>query len=305
MHRFKHILVGVDLSEDDRFVSERPAPPSEAAIQRAVSLAKANSARVLFMHVLDSSSIVIPTELGDIETLRVSAQEVLQGLVEHARAEGVEADGKVVVGKSWLELIRQVLRDKHDLLISGTRRMGTFRSMLFGSTGMKLLRLCPCPVWLTEPQPEKISSILVAHDLQPVGDLAMELGCSMAALNDAQLHVVHSICYPEMAEALPARTSSGTVKDYRALADKHISKQLESYNLKNDAIVHLEAGSAYLQILNAVERHRIDVLVMGTVARTGIAGFVTGNTAERLLPHIPCSVIAVKPPGFQSPVDLD
>jgi nucleotide-binding universal stress UspA family protein len=49
----------------------------------------------------------------------------------------------------------------------------------------------------------------------------------------------------------------------------------------------------------------IDLLVMGTVARAGIAGVLIGNTAERVLRKLPCSVLAVKPAGFVSPVRLD
>jgi nucleotide-binding universal stress UspA family protein len=41
---------------------------------------------------------------------------------------------------------------------------------------------------------------------------------------------------------------------------------------------------------------------MGTVARTGIAGLVMGNTAERVLRRLHGSVLAVKPPGVVSPV---
>ena len=43
---------------------------------------------------------------------------------------------------------------------------------------------------------------------------------------------------------------------------------------------------------------------MGTVARTGIAGFVMGNTAEMVLRQLRGSVLAVKPPGFVTPVTL-
>ena len=49
----------------------------------------------------------------------------------------------------------------------------------------------------------------------------------------------------------------------------------------------------------------IDLVVMGTVARSGIAGMLIGNTAERVLRKLPCSVLAVKPEGFTSPVRLD
>jgi len=41
---------------------------------------------------------------------------------------------------------------------------------------------------------------------------------------------------------------------------------------------------------------------MGTVGRTGIQGFFIGNTAEEILNQVECSVLAVKPPGFQTPV---
>jgi hypothetical protein len=44
---------------------------------------------------------------------------------------------------------------------------------------------------------------------------------------------------------------------------------------------------------------------MGTIARTGIPGVFVGNTAEKLLPHLPCSVLAIKPASFKSPVTLD
>jgi nucleotide-binding universal stress UspA family protein len=47
---------------------------------------------------------------------------------------------------------------------------------------------------------------------------------------------------------------------------------------------------------------RIDVVVMGTVARTGVAGLVMGNTAERVLQRLYRSVLTVKPPGFDCPV---
>jgi nucleotide-binding universal stress UspA family protein len=41
---------------------------------------------------------------------------------------------------------------------------------------------------------------------------------------------------------------------------------------------------------------------MGTVCRTGIPGLIIGNTAERVLDVVDCSVLTVKPEGFVSPV---
>ena len=47
---------------------------------------------------------------------------------------------------------------------------------------------------------------------------------------------------------------------------------------------------------------KIDILVMGTVARTGISGFIIGNTAENTVQKLSCSLMALKPQGFVSPV---
>jgi nucleotide-binding universal stress UspA family protein len=55
-------------------------------------------------------------------------------------------------------------------------------------------------------------------------------------------------------------------------------------------------------ITQFVESRGIDVVVMGTVARTGIAGLLMGNHCRRILQRLHGSVFAVKPPGFESPV---
>ena len=49
---------------------------------------------------------------------------------------------------------------------------------------------------------------------------------------------------------------------------------------------------------------QVDLIVMGTVCRTGIGGFFIGNTAEKILQDVDCSVLTVKPEGFVSPVTV-
>jgi len=48
-------------------------------------------------------------------------------------------------------------------------------------------------------------------------------------------------------------------------------------------------------LLEAVEELEPDLVVLGTSSRRGIAGFLMGNTAERLLDRIPASILGVKP----------
>ena len=63
-------------------------------------------------------------------------------------------------------------------------------------------------------------------------------------------------------------------------------------------------GPAEHVIPDLVKQQSIDLIVMGTIARTGIPGILIGNTAERLLERVECSLMAIKPEGYRSPVTL-
>lgn len=82
-------------------------------------------------------------------------------------------------------------------------------------------------------------------------------------------------------------------RDVEALARRYAASQ---YRL------HLPKGDQATVIPRLVRSHEIDLLVMGTVCRTGIPGFIIGNTAEKVLDTVDCSVLTVKPVGFVSPV---
>jgi nucleotide-binding universal stress UspA family protein len=65
---------------------------------------------------------------------------------------------------------------------------------------------------------------------------------------------------------------------------------------------HLLRGSPSREIPALAKRLEADLVVMGTVGRSGIPGLLMGNTAETILYQLDCSVLAIKPPGFVSPV---
>ena len=44
---------------------------------------------------------------------------------------------------------------------------------------------------------------------------------------------------------------------------------------------------------------------MGTLSRGGVAGLLIGNTAERVVNRVDCSLLTIKPEDFISPVTLE
>ncbi len=230
MERFKDVLVAVDLEQGDRLVADILSPSCAVAVERALFLAELNSAQLTFFYTFDVSPAgqrLIEESGQNGLTIVDEAKSILSWLVERATARGIVADFDVCFGKSWLEIIRRVLRQHHDLVVAGTRHLGAVHSMLIGSTGIKLLRKCPCPVWITQPPwDQQIKSVLVAHCLRSVGNTAMELGCSIASHHDAQLHVLHSLEYPELDSMFPSGITSEKIAQYRSAAEEHLRSQL-------------------------------------------------------------------------------
>ena len=90
----------------------------------------------------------------------------------------------------------------------------------------------------------------------------------------------------------------------RAAAVAEIESRLPE-PLRGAAELHVGLTSPSNAILACVDRMNPDLVVMGTISRAGIAGLSVGNTAERMLAHLDCSLLTVKPADFVCPVRSD
>ena len=61
--------------------------------------------------------------------------------------------------------------------------------------------------------------------------------------------------------------------------------------------LHVVEGDLLVRIPEVVTEQSIDLLIVGNLARCGLPGLVVGNTVERLLPRVACSVLAVPANG--------
>ncbi|WP_373500301.1 universal stress protein [Desulfococcus sp.] len=323
MKRFKNIL----------YVNE-PTAEQESTIARAVLLAVNNQADLTIVDVIPTHALTEGIDLppGGLTSsdLRAAVEsdhrKAMESMVQ-PYSEHLEIRLEVLVGKTYLEAIRAVLKNGHDLLIKPAENP-TWTNRLFGSDDLHLLRKCPCPVWLMKPpEKSKYSIILAAVDFdlfvslpseQALNREILELAASLTLSDFASLHIVHAW------EALAEKTmlSRGGISP-EGLTNygerEHERHKNEFYRLAEelrgwigkDAYgylspgFHLLKGPAKKEIAPLAAELRADLVVMGTVARTGISGLIIGNTAEAILDQLTCSVLAIKPPGFKTPVNFD
>ncbi len=296
MHRFKNILVGVDLSRRDRLVANELNRHSSRAYRSALDLAKRSDAHLHFFYALDISLDAQEKLQRDRElspTLVDTAEDRMKGLVEEAGGQGIRATGSVVFGKSWLAITQEVLKGRHDLVMVGTRQLSAVKSVLLGSIGVQLLRKCPCPVWVSKaPANGNLASILLANDQTALGERAMEIAVSLAQLHSSELHVLHSLAGYAGASRLPAQLSPEEVH----LAEQRTKTQLMEAGLDRAARVRFTQASSFCDaISDYVEQNGNDLLILGTQACGGLSRMIKRDRSERLLSRVPCSLLALKP----------
>ncbi len=320
MKRFENILYVIE-----RSVSQ------QAGLARAVSLAENNQARLTLIEVIPEGMLnrSLAPKGPSADELRDAVMAERRTWIESLiapHADRVDCQVDVLVGITFIEVIRAVLRDGHDLVIK-TAEDPEWSRLLFGSDDMHLMRKCPCPVWLMKPDDKPNYQRIVAAvdvdvlrtvpDEQVLNDGILDLASSLALSDFAELHLVHAWDAPT-AGFVGMWSNDPDTTERHILEGEHSRHQVamhrmtfrlserigeEAYEYLSPR-VHLPMGSARKQIPQLVEKLKADLVVMGTVARTGIPGFIIGNTAESVISQLQCSVLALKPPGFVSPVTL-
>jgi nucleotide-binding universal stress UspA family protein len=317
------------------YVVEDPVSEPVSSVARVVSLAENNQARLTIMHVAEEPRLGPFAGSVAIEDVRSGQRQQvtqqLQSLLQRVRI-SAEASIDICFGTPFIEIVQAVLRDRHDLVIKTEGETGA-HSFLFGGTDQHLLRKCPCPVWILVGETSaNYRQVIAAVDFDPweengednrteeaLNQQILGFAASLAASDFAQLHVVHvwqsitdnmvRVFSSDISEEQQAINREREKREHQArleLLDNRIREELgaDHYGYLAPRF-HLREGDARHVLPAMAVELKADLVVMGTVSRTGIPGLLIGNTAEDILNNLECSVLAIKPAGFVTPVRLD
>lgn len=311
-----------------------PDKNSEAALFQTIRIAGDLQADVAFASVIES-----PKNLGTVFKQR---KEIERGIAEAARqkqstvetwiknrTQRKDPEVKIYSGIGFIEIVKDVIRHEYDLVIKCANDVAWLHR-LYGSDDMHLLRKCPCPVLiLKSSQTELFGNVLATVDINE--DTIEQENSVQNKLNEKVLEYGAIFSLPELTSfhigsawepfgedflryGAFSRLPEEKIDDYVAEERDASAARLEtlinkmSLSVGKDVLnylhpkVHMVKGLASKEIPEMVNKHDIDLIVMGTVARTGIPGYIIGNTAESILEQVQCSVLAIKPDGFKSPV---
>jgi nucleotide-binding universal stress UspA family protein len=317
MKRFSNILFVVTSDAD-----------VSASFEKTIELAENNQARITLAGIIDASLEAKVDLISGNSPLLESMVEIkkqqLQDLVDGSNLRKLDCEIKVLVGIGFMEIIREVIEFQRDLLIKSINQTESIGQKLLGGMDMKILRKCPCPVWsIKSTQQQGFREILVGLDYQPDNVEAEKLNAqlltmasSLAIAEFSELHVVHAWkleyenFYRSARSGMSELEIDQLVEKEENVRRQWLDRMIEKYCYAQEQQtanylrprIHLVKGRGRDVVLDCAKALGAELLVLGTVCRTGIEGFVIGNTAEEILNRIDTSILAVKPEGFISPV---
>jgi universal stress protein E len=315
MDFFKNILV---------FYNEEFAGIKEEVTR----LVHENQAKLKIIDVLDKfdqyTEVLPPSSsISDLKDLIISERRL--EILGHFEADPDIRKKMTVVfkfGNVVVEIIREAIGGQHDLVVKAASGNKTFKDRLFGNIAVKLLRECPCPVLIFKPSERKsFQKILVAVDPEKVSEENAEIGNNsnplyrdlldisivMARINKSHLSIFHSWFLPGETLFSSGRTRIEPEKlnQMKILAEKIQTQKINAivadYDLSDIRhSIEVRNGDPSQMIVDYVDKNNIDLIVMGTIGRSGMSGLIIGNTAEKVIDRVNCSVLAIKPTNFKS-----
>ncbi|MNZ33549.1 putative universal stress protein [compost metagenome] len=282
----KSLMVATDLSVR-----------SEKALLRAAALAKRFACPWCVVYVVDEDQ---PAAMVEQEAIQVKM--LLEArLVELTGLSG--SAPKIAVEKGDPNhKINQIAKEKGcDLLVMGAHRKSVLRDIFVGTTVERVLRASELPVLVvSQPPTGEYRDLLLALDTSPTSAHAVRTAAQLGLLEGA---CKRSVCaFSPMAkgmmeyagvieEKIDEFVSSETRKAVDDLKAFLRDEQLEEHI--DEQLVAVGLPSSVLQRM--VDKHRPDLLVMGTRGMGGVKRALIGSVADYALRELDCDILVVPP----------
>lgn len=311
MKTYQKILVVIDPSTDE-----------QKALQRAIDLAaniKASGGQVeitAFLSIFDFSyemtTILSNDDRGAMRQSVIKDKELwLEGIISDLKPDIDISNLVVWHNRPFESIIEQVIQNNYDLVIKGTHQHDRFKSVIFTPTDWHILRKCPCPVLLVKEHewPSNgniLAAINVGSDETEHNSLNNKItkeAKKLAQLIQGNVHLVNS--FPGTPVNIAIEIPEFNSSEYNNTMLQHHKKSMAAHATEFEIDItntHVEEGLPERVIEEVADKIDAELVVLGTIGRTGISAALIGNTAEHVIDQLNCDVLALKPEGYVSPL---
>jgi nucleotide-binding universal stress UspA family protein len=293
----KPILAGYDPRSADR-----------APVRFGMEMARLTGARLIVLSVQR-----VPGSHQNDHDLVVDCSDAVERLESDLRAAGLEVECRKAESTSAARGLQKAAdKEGAGLVVVGASNESGLGRVLAGSTALRLLHGCPCPVavaplgWEAAGDPQVIG---VAYVHSPEGQAALRAAHALARRIGAKLHVITVVRHHE-AWHLETDPPIPTMLDKRELVDVEGEHRLEAEQelraevekLVGDVPAEAEALLGDPADVIADFSKGVDLLVCGSRGYGPARAVLLGSVSRRVMDQVHCPAI-VLPRGVEEALE--
>lgn len=263
---------------------------SEAALQKAVSIASVCKAQIELIH------IITPVYVGkndadllpEVDTFYSKLIKVAQERLQKVALQTTHASSIKVLVKSYLGIVHQVIL-KHakthhaDLIIMGTHGVSGFKEFFAGSNAFRVVSEAICPVITIQRKSTKElfkKIMLVILDDTSIKSLSASL-IKFAKLNEAKILIAHR-------NVTDKNNKDNSIKKIISFCELFFNKQGVPFS-----IINTGENDFIKSVLSNAKKNKVDLIAVSINKKFRLNQFFSGSVIQQLVNHSPIPVLSI------------
>jgi universal stress protein E len=230
----------------------------------------------------------------------------MDSLADALDQKGVNCSVNVAWHRELHEAIEQIVEElEPDLVIKRISADSSSVNPFTMPVDRHLLRYCKAPLllikqsqWLRNPLLAAVDPNATDEQHKTLNQNILEYAKTLAHMTETQLHTVNTYETPNMSSSMgigwPNIDFHNIKRDTETTHQEKMKTLLEQHNLLDNPY-HVVEGQADYAIPKLAEQIDAQLVVLGTVGRTGLSAAFIGNTAEHILANLSCEILTLKP----------
>ncbi len=285
------------MSDNNFLVVIDPSREAQPALERAIQTARLTGGSLhLFECVNASYNGTMSGSDAQIKKAILSEFQIhLDPLVDRVRLLGIEVSSELVWADEWRLAVVEASKRNNSYMVLKSSYVHSLAERSGGKTSdWSLLRDCPCPVLLMHhhsnwENKRILAAVNIASEDEShkiLNKKVIEAASAFAGAYKADVHYVNAISPVLSEDKKPVDDDMFYAFDDVVEIKEPVTvnqQTVADYCSVNLECSHVQSGPVDQVILDTAEDIGVDLIIIGSVRRSGIKGRIIGNTVEKLL----------------------
>ena len=282
------------------------------ALERALKFAEFDNVHIhlfnsIYEPVMELTDVLSSEHRKEMKSQYMADRYLyMDTIAENLDQKGISCSVNVAWHRELHEAIEEIVEElEPDLVIKRISADASNINPFTMPVDRHLLRYCKAPLllvrnsnWVNKPLLAAIDPTVLDQKHIALNHNILEYSKMLADVTKTQLHSVSAFETPNMAPSMDVGWSNIDFESIKVETTNVHKNKMETLLKEHDLFMcpyHVLEGRADIAIPNIAKKIDAQLLILGTVGRTGLSGAFIGNTAEHVLANMSCDILTLKP----------